>query len=313
MQPSSVLRARASYSSAVVAVLVHALAIVALPRALPPTPPAETPAVEPIEIDTAVPPEPEIEPAPRAMAAAPPAADARLAMRATATPSSGGPASLSASPASGEPSGARDVEPAPSGSATFTLPGPVVALAPAELGISGAGGPNPFATSPAFAPPGESGEAPPRPAAERALRDALRASDRVVGLGPEGPAITALRDATSSSLAPLNGRALFTIRAGADGEVLGIDLLHASGGSGWDDAKRLALEALRGKKLSLPRGAKGANVRIEIVSELSYPSGQRSKLGLGVRPGAIVLPDESNIGQNPTRKIHARATGTEVF
>ncbi len=303
------LRVRAPYVSAVIAMLAHALVIASLPRARPPAPVVEAPALEPIELDTTLSAEPEAHPTAEPAATAP---DARLTMRATATPSSGGPASSSA-PAGTGPGAAPDVEPAPSGSATFTLPGPVVALTPAELGISGAGGPNLFATSPAFAPQGESGEAPPRPAAERALRDALRASDRVVGLGPEGPAITALREATSSSLAPLNGRALFTIRAGADGEVLGIDLLHASGGSGWDDAKRLALEALRGKKLSLPRGAKGANVRIEIVSELSYPSGQRSKLGLGVRPGAIVLPDESNIGQNPTRKIHARATGTEVF
>jgi hypothetical protein len=299
---------RAPYPSAVIAVLVHVLVIAALPRARPAAPIADAPAIEPIELETSIDPQPADTPH-AAEPASPATDDARLAVHVPAPQPSGGGASSSAPAASGEPSGAPDVAPAPGGSATFTMPR---SLSPAELGLA-SGGPNPFATSPGFAPPSSSSSEAPRPAAERALRDALRASDRIVGLGPEGPAVTALREATSSSLAPLNGRARFTIRAGENGEVLGIDLLDATGGTGWDDAKRLALEALRSKKLVLPRGAKGANIHVEIVSELSYPSGQKSGLELGLRPGAVVLPDESNIGQRPTRKIHARATGTEVF
>lgn len=304
------LRVRAPYTSAVVAVLLHALAIAALPRVLPRPSTADAPAaIEPIELDT-TPDESVTSPPP-----AEPAEGPRLAMRAATSSSSSSPhaaaAGAAASPAA-EPSGAPDVEPAPTGSGTFTMPR---LLTLAELGIA-SGGPNPFATSPGLAP-GASSEAP-RPAGERALRDALRASDRVIGLGPEGPVVTALREATSSSLAPLSGRALFDVRAGEDGSVLGIDLLDASGGPGWDDAKRLALEALRGKKLALPRGSKGANVRVEIVSEMSYPSGQKKKAEFSGRLGEndmpeLVLPDESNIGQRPTRKIHARATGTDLF
>lgn len=129
----------------------------------------------------------------------------------------------------------------------------------------------------------------------------------------EGPALTALRDVTSRSLAPLNGRARFTVRVDADGKVLGIDLDDATGGPGWDDARRLALEEMKERKIFVPQGARGLNVRFEIVSELSYPTGQKSPGEFSFVPGAIVLPDESNIGQKPTRKIHARHLGTEVL
>jgi hypothetical protein len=103
------------------------------------------------------------------------------------------------------------------------------------------------------------------------------------------------------------------VRANADGDVLGIDIDSSTGGPGWDDARRLALEELRGKRFVVPRGARGINVRFEVVSDVSYPSGQRSKHEFGVRDGAVVLPDESNIGQVRTRKIHTRHLGTEVL
>lgn len=133
------------------------------------------------------------------------------------------------------------------------------------------------------------------------------------GPSSEGPALAVFKDVTSRSLAPLTGRARFTVRANADGDVLGIDLDDGAGGPGWDDAKRLALEELRGKRFVVPRGARGINVRFEVVSELSYPSGQKKPVEFGARDGAIVLPDESNIGQSPTRKIHTRHLATEVL
>lgn len=133
------------------------------------------------------------------------------------------------------------------------------------------------------------------------------------GPSSEGPALAVFKDVTSRSLAPLEGRARFTVRANADGDVLGIDLDDATGGPGWDDAKRLALEELRGKRFVVPRGARGINVRFEVASEVSYPSGQRTKHEFGVRDGALVLPDESNIGQARTRKIRTRHLGTEVL
>lgn len=206
---------------------------------------------------------------------------------------------------------------APTGSASaaapITLPGPIVPLTTAELGI---GEKNPFLpSSPAALAANETKEGGERarPPAERALKDALRERDRSLGLTGDGPVLVALKDATSTSLAPANGRAIFTVRADSQGLVLGIDLDQASGGSGWDDARKRALDGLRGKKLAVPSGARGVNVRVEVVSEVSFASGQKKATELGVRDGAIVLPDESNIGTKPTRKIHARALGAEVL
>lgn len=201
------------------------------------------------------------------------------AMTASETASLGNEASVGA--AAAEPSG--------SAPATWSLP-----LTTTALGI---GRENPFLPS-----------SPPPPIASNKPDLGLR-----FGPTSDGPVIVALKDATSSSLAPVNGRARFTIRANAEGVVLGVDLDDATGGSGWDDARRLAFEGLRGKKLIVPPGARGINMRFEVVSDVSYPSGQKTRGEFGVRDGAVVLPDESNIGAKPTRKIHARALGTEVL
>jgi hypothetical protein len=177
--------------------------------------------------------------------------------------------------------------PAPTWSGSF------FSVGPQQLGIAD----NPFLPS-----------SPPPP-------DEKKKPDLGLRFGPssEGPALAVFKDVTSRSLAPLEGRAQFTVRANADGDVLGIDIDSSTGGPGWDDAKRLALEELRGKRFVVPRGARGINVRFEVVSDVTYPSGQRSKHEFGVRDGAVVLPDESNIGQVRTRKIHTRHLGTEVL
>lgn len=195
----------------------------------------------------------------------------------------------------------------------------VIPLTTAELGIAGAGALNPFL------PKREEPEPEPRPAAKgpsrddgaaRALRGLASARDRELGLGPEGPAIAALKGATSSSMAPTKGRASFIIRAGGDGLVFAVDLVDSEGGSGWADAGRLALQSLRGKKVRVPQGARGIAMRIEVRSEMKLPNGESAPFG--VREGAnrmpeMTIPDVSNIGAKPRRVIHARATGTEVL
>lgn len=184
----------------------------------------------------------------------------------------------------------------PSGEAPSPAPtwsGSFFSMSPKQMGIAD----NPFLPS---GPPKEEEKKKP----DLGLR---------FGPSSEGPALAVFKDVTSRSLAPLEGRARFTLRANADGDVLGIDLDDATGGPGWDDAKRLALEELRGRKFVVPRGARGINVRFEVASEVSYPTGQRTKHDFGIRDFAIVLPDESNLGQVQTRKIHTRHIGTEIL
>jgi hypothetical protein len=179
----------------------------------------------------------------------------------------------------------------------------------AELGI---GGQNPFLPRAEEKAPASG---PDHPAA-RALRGTGLAHDRELGLGPEGPAIAALSDATRTRIAPLRGRAVFVLRAGGDGLVSGIEIIDSDGGSGWADAGRIALEAMRGKKLAVPRGARGMTMRIEVRSDVKLPNGESAPFG--VRRGEsdmpeLTIPDISNIGAKPRRVVHARALGTDLL
>lgn len=212
--------------------------------------------------------------------------------------------SASASPvgSSGESTGA------PSGGG-IVVPIP---LSAAELGIGGAGGRNPFLPRAEEKPPERGPEHP----AARAMRGTGLAHDRELGLGPEGPAIAALEGATTSSIAPLRGRAHFIVRTGGDGLVSAIDVVDSEGGSGWLDAGKIALEKLRGKKMRIPSGASGMNMHIEVRSEMKLPNGESSPIGgrLGENDmPEMTIPDVSNIGAKPRRVVHARAVGTDVF
>jgi hypothetical protein len=110
---------------------------------------------------------------------------------------------------------------------------------------------------------------------EHALRDTGRARTLELGLGPEGPVITALADGTAESVAPVRGRAVFVAATDASGEVVSLELLDAEGGRpGWADAGRIAFDALRGKKLRVPPGSQREIMKLEVVSAWKLPSGQ---------------------------------------
>jgi hypothetical protein len=153
------------------------------------------------------------------------------------------------------------------GRAPEDAPPPVTFTTPPDLGV---GGKNPFLPRSAAG----IAEHEQKKNVDRALRDPARDRERELGLGPEGPVLTALASATSESLAPVKGRAVFVATANADGEVVGLELADTEGDRpGWADARRIALEALRGKKLRLPGGTSGARMRIEVVSTWKLPSG----------------------------------------
>lgn len=151
----------------------------------------------------------------------------------------------------------------PTGDGTVTLPG-----RPPELGLGGAGR-NPFLPkSEAQVALAES-----KRSVDRAMRDPARERETSLGLGPEGPVLTALEEATSRSTAPVRGKAIFVATADESG-VFQIELRDAEGSrAGWDDARTIALAALKGKKLRLPAGATRAVMRIEVKSDWKLPSG----------------------------------------
>lgn len=187
-----------------------------------------------------------------------------------------------------------------------------IPLSASELGLGGSG------TNPFLPRTATSAEPPARPAAEEGLRAALRESDRVRGMGPEGPVMKALSAATSRSFAPFSGRAVFDVHAGSDGEVLRVELVAGGGDAGWMDARRLAVEELRGKKLKVPSGATAMIMRIEVVSEWKLPDGASAPTSFGGRRGAagmpeLTIPDPSNIGAKPRRVVRTHSVSTQVL
>ena len=152
---------------------------------------------------------------------------------------------------------------------------------PGEIGLSGHGTTNPFFRPGALPDPSPAQVAEASPtgngkrAAEQSIKDAMRARDVGVGLGPEGPVLRALQDATYGGLAPDRGSATFLAIIDTNGVVIDLRLLKSRGGDdGWADARDRAKQALSGSKIAL-RGARGAELRIEVDSDVRLPSGNR--------------------------------------
>jgi len=247
-------------------------------------------------------------------------------------------------PAAAADSPSSEPEPAAVGPAIVTS-----RSASPDLGLA-LGGQNTFVTSAARGeaangPPAATsspGAGPPTAAeskrrADAVLRGTGQARDRELGLGPEGPVLHALGDATMASFAPVKGRAVFRAVTDGTGMIVGIEVLSCDGGrDGWVNAAELAREALKGKKLRLPSAATHAEMRIEIVSEMKMPSGHDpgvdvSVLGLPITKGdgpqstqvRILDPlslsflagtaDPSDIGAKPRRVVHTRILETKVL
>jgi hypothetical protein len=136
------------------------------------------------------------------------------------------------------------------------------------------GGPNPFLARGALeGAPTEREEANER--AQQALRAGARERERELGLGPEGPVLTALGQAASGGTAPVTGKAIFLAIANGAGEVVSIDVVSCDGGRAeWAHAARDAVAALRGRKLRVPSAAKRAELKIEVTSAWKLPSGR---------------------------------------
>lgn len=216
--------------------------------------------------------------------------------------------SLSArSEPSAGPSRALDEAPSEAPPAGSAAPVTLFSTPPVAIGIAG-DGPNPFvgareATGPT-SPTGTFRSAAPdaptaaeaKRAVEHSLKTVMRARDVEVGLGPEGPVVRALEDATYGGLAPDRGNATFLAIVDARGLVVDVRLLSSSGGD-WNDVRHRAARALAGKKIDL-RGAKGAELKIRVDSDVRLPSGNEP--GKPVRPtlsdSKVVLPENVPAG-----------------
>ena len=197
--------------------------------------------------------------------------------------------------------------------------GPAVVEGPAglslgELGI-GAGN-NPFLV------PGAGTEESPVDAAARSrrqvlehrlqhsLREGLAAHDQTLGLGPEGPAISAVKAIVLDSPSAPNTSGVLSVLTDASGLVVDVEVLSASNESAaWGNIARDLKAALAKKRLRVPAGSAGVRMQIAIESRVALPSG--ADPGFGVDLFGMSLGDA---GERATRIkiLSPEVTVTEV-
>ncbi|HTV25291.1 MAG TPA: hypothetical protein VMG12_41640 [Polyangiaceae bacterium] len=126
-----------------------------------------------------------------------------------------------------------------------------------------------------------------RQLANQRLRESLRGElakrDQARGLGPEGPAVTAVTEIVMASATAPNTTALLRVRANGAGAVTLVDVLEADRDS--DEWQRIAGElvrALAGKKLRVPPGSNGVSFQLRVVSRVQLPSGADPGLAIDV-------------------------------
>lgn len=244
-----------------------------------------------------------------------------------------------------EPTPMPSAAPAPSAEpAPYASNGTWVVFGP-SLGLGGTSEINPFLGRGAL--PAGSGTAgagvaasadpmfvPENKRAEQAVKDALRARDHALGLGPEGPVLSALESATHSGFAPERGTATFLAVINEHGIVIDLKLVASStstkaGEHGWEDVRQRAVKNLASAKIDM-RGVKRAELQIAVESTVKLPSGRdpnKSAVQPTAKPsvtkvetaapgspsGADVVQtatvatfDVTDIGAKPVRVVHAK-------
>jgi hypothetical protein len=170
-----------------------------------------------------------------------------------------------------EGKGGYALDPTAPRSPTGTSEGP-----PIDLGI-GSGDwsryVDPTARVEAPRPPRPGSTAPPA-SSTGGLAEALEAHDREVGLGPDGPVLTAAHEAGHSDVAPAIGTATFSITVTSAGGVQ-VDLTGVSSNVGaWRKVADKLAAAIKRKPPRIVGGRNGVRFALELVAEERWPNGQ---------------------------------------
>jgi hypothetical protein len=115
--------------------------------------------------------------------------------------------------------------------------------------------------------------------------------------------VTALKDAATLISSPVNGQAEFVATVDATGLVVALRPVRVtSGAAEWRNVAAQALKQLAKKRLHVPAGATGLEVRLALSSRIQLPSGS-SSMGTvhqtpflskdGSRLSRLELPPES--------------------
>lgn len=119
--------------------------------------------------------------------------------------------------------------------------------------------------------------------AGQVISGTLRKKDQELGLDlPAGGVVaSSIAAAVRSSATPLDARATFEVRLGADGKVVSTRVVSATAGQAgqWEGVAKKAAKDLAGRALTMSgeAAAKGATITVKIESKVVYPAGSKEK------------------------------------
>ncbi|WP_437886352.1 hypothetical protein [Sorangium sp. So ce307] len=254
-------------------------------------------------------------PAPAAPEASPPAAEAPA-------PAAEAPAAEAPAPAAPAAAAPGPAPPAPPGdeyggppSAAPPAAGDGIALAPG-LGapLWTVPGALPAPDAPRAAPTAAPLPRPVDPAiAGKVLSGTLHSKDKSVGISVPAAGVVAstLANTVRSSAAPLDARATFEVKLGADGQVLGVRLVSATAGDGptWERIVGEAKGALAGSALQMGSDRAPVTVTVKVQSKVQYPSGSKKKPTAELVCAEEVLEKLQQAVENPNQLGELRGGG----
>lgn len=172
---------------------------------------------------------------------------------------------------------------------------------------------------------------------DRALAQGLLDHDSKQGRGAGGPVMRILEALTYASSAPSNGNASFTFVIDADGKVVSGTLgATSTDREAWERVARQAVSDLANHKLQVPKG-KSVRLTVQVVSRLEMPSGadpgvEVRTFGIPVKRGdgprstrvdilnplnplapLSLLGDPADVGAKPRRMVRAHVTSEELL
>ena len=217
--------------------------------------------------------------------------------------------------------------PLPEASAAPEASAPSARLSLDALGI---GGSNPFLGMRASAdgPPKDAQSGAASSAAPGAAASAIRAAerrlerymvagmlehDRAVGTARAGHVALALKESAALVASPVNGQAEFLATIDATGLVVALTAVRASSRfSDWQSVAAHALKQLAKKRVRVPKGTSGLEIRLSLSSRSQLPGGRSPGMAMSL----LDAPIKGGEGKNSTRvgllPLHASADAAPI-
>ncbi|MEZ4222710.1 MAG: hypothetical protein R3B13_17340 [Polyangiaceae bacterium] len=132
----------------------------------------------------------------------------------------------------------------------------------------------------------------------RSLAEGAATRDLNLGLGSHGAILSSLESTTLGASTPAAGTALFVARVDSSGKLTFLDVVESNGATaGWADVARRTRAMLSARRLRVPAGGRGVELKIRVRSRVQMPSG--ADPGLEVR--ALGIPLKRGEGKRSAR------------